>query len=165
MRRCSSIFNLASICSFLYCTNALTRSIEYKDEYEAAKVAAEKAVEVSTHNYNKRRGINTEIKQFKEQKSEAERFAKLQDEKDQAVIHHLVWKLYHIQEQIDEARTEIEEKNAGIADLRQEQEEHEDRLRKARKEVASAQKHLHKQEKEVKKRERDLEEKVRSCFL
>ena len=44
-------------------------------------MAQDKATEISTHNFNKRRGINMEIKQFKEQKNEAERFAALRKEK------------------------------------------------------------------------------------
>lgn len=41
----------------------------------------EKATENSTHNFNKRRGINSEIKQFKEQKAEAQKFEKMLGEK------------------------------------------------------------------------------------
>ena len=138
----------------------LYSSIEYKDEYEAAKIAAEKAIEISTHNYNKRRGINTEIRQFKEQKSEAERFAQLKEEKDQAIIHHLLWKLYHIQTEINTAQIEIEEKKEGMSDLMAQQEAHEANLNKARKEVASAQKQVLKQEKMVKAKEKEVADKV-----
>lgn len=139
-------------------------SIEYKDEYEAAKGAADKAVEISTHNYNKRRGINTEIRQFKEQKSEAERFAQLREEKDQAVIHHLLWKLYHIQDEITIAQAAIEEKKEGMTEILAEREAHEATLTKARKDVASAEKQVHKQEKKVKAKEKEVADKVNSSL-
>jgi structural maintenance of chromosome 1 len=59
----------------------ISGSADLKDEYNQAKNSMDKAVESSTFNYNKRRGINSELKQFKEQKSEAERYEKLLDEK------------------------------------------------------------------------------------
>lgn len=122
-------------------------------------------MEISTHNYNKRRGINTEIRQFKEQKSEAERFAQLREEKDQAVIHHLLWKLFHIQDDIKNNQTSIEEKKEAMTELVKEQEAHEERLRKARKDVASAQKQVTKQEKQVKAKEKEVAEKVGIALL
>jgi structural maintenance of chromosome 1 len=120
---------------------------------------------VSTHNFNKRRGINSEIKQFKEQKSEAERFQNLRDERDEAVIQHLLWKLYHIQEKIQTAKSQIDEKNESLTELRDVQTQHEEALKQARKKVASATKAVQKQDKEVKKREKELEEKVSSAWL
>lgn len=39
------------------------------------------ATENSAHTFNKKRGINAEMKQFKEQKEEAERFAKFQKQR------------------------------------------------------------------------------------
>lgn len=56
-------------------------SLEHKEEYEKAKAAQERAIENSTFNFNKRRGINSELKQFREQKSEADKFEKLQRER------------------------------------------------------------------------------------
>lgn len=166
------------------------RSLELKDEYEAARIAQEKATEISTHNFNRRRGFNSEIKQYKEQKSEAERFRTLQEQKvsesellkmtgfdsgltsilfasccapklqETALVHHLLWKLYHIQVSIDGAAEDIEAKHECLKEFQQEQEAHEAELRAARKSVASAQKAQSKQEKELKRREAALEEKV-----
>lgn len=140
---------------------ACCRSIEYKEEYEEAKIAAEKAIEISTHNYNKRRGINTEIKQFKEQKSEAERFSNLKEEFQQSIVHHLLWKLFHIQTEIKSSKAAIEEKKESMNELVQEQQAHDERLTKARKEHATAQKGVMKQEKRVKLKEKEVADKVR----
>jgi structural maintenance of chromosome 1 len=59
----------------------ISGSLELKSEYDRLKLAAEKAQEVLTGQYGKRKGINSEIKTFKEQKSEAEKFSRLKDEK------------------------------------------------------------------------------------
>jgi structural maintenance of chromosome 1 len=51
--------------------------LELKPEYEKLKALQDKAIEASTLNFNRKRGIHAEMKQFKEQKEEAERFEKL----------------------------------------------------------------------------------------
>jgi len=59
----------------------ISGSLELAPEYEKAKEAQERATENATFNFTKRRGIAGEIKQYKEQKSEADRFAALCQEK------------------------------------------------------------------------------------
>ena len=53
------------------------RSLELAADYDRAKAAQDRATEQATFNYSKRRGIAGEIKQFKEQKAEAEKFEKM----------------------------------------------------------------------------------------
>ena len=142
---------------------AIDRSLELKDEYERAKVAQEKASEISTNNFNKRRGINSEIRTFKEQKSEAERFAALRLEHEAAIVRHLLWKIYHAERSISEAqaaRAEIEE---SIGAAKQDIQQREESVRQARKEYASLDKTYKRQEKKVKQAEKSLEAKVRHC--
>jgi chromosome segregation ATPase len=50
-------------------------------EYERAKEEQDRATENATHNFTKRRAIAGEIKQYKEQKGEAERFEALCQER------------------------------------------------------------------------------------
>ena len=52
----------------------ISGSLELAPDYEKAKEALERATENATFNFTKRRGIAGEIKQYKDQKSEAERF-------------------------------------------------------------------------------------------
>ena len=59
----------------------ISGSLELASEYEAAKAAQERATENATFNFTKRRGIAGEIKQYKEQKGEVERFEALVREK------------------------------------------------------------------------------------
>lgn len=63
----------------------ISGSLELATEYDEAQKNQERATENATFNYTKRRGINGEIKQFKEQKTEAQRFEKLVE---QRVIYH-----------------------------------------------------------------------------
>lgn len=134
--------------------------MDLRAEYEEAKLIQDRAVEVSTQNFNKRRGINSEIKQFKEQKSEAERFANLRTEHEAAIVHHLLWKLYHAQNSIKEQREKVDEIEQGLGQSREAIVKKEENLKTARKEVASAEKAFKKHEKKVKEAEKRLEEKV-----
>lgn len=59
----------------------ISGSLELAGEYEKAKEAQERATENATFNFNKRRGIAGEIKQYKEQKGEADRFEALCEER------------------------------------------------------------------------------------
>jgi len=59
----------------------ISGSLELASEYEKAKEEQDKATENATFNFTKRRGIAGEIKQYKEQKGEAERFEQLAQER------------------------------------------------------------------------------------
>lgn len=59
----------------------ISGSLELAGEYEQAKAAQERATENATFNFTKRRGIAGEIKQYKEQKGEAERFESMCQER------------------------------------------------------------------------------------
>ena len=53
----------------------ISGSLDYKAEYEKLKAEAEEAAEQQTVQLNRRRGINSEVKQYQEQKREAENYA------------------------------------------------------------------------------------------
>lgn len=59
----------------------ISGSLELKAEYDDCKDSMEKATERATENFGKRRGIAGEIKTYKEQKSEAEKFETLVQER------------------------------------------------------------------------------------
>ncbi|KAF8817060.1 hypothetical protein BYT27DRAFT_6942369 [Phlegmacium glaucopus] len=60
--------------------------IQFASEYETAKEAQERATKNATLNLTKWRGIAGEIKQYKEQKSEADRFDALYQEQVSVII-------------------------------------------------------------------------------
>lgn len=57
------------------------RSLDLAKEYEEAKEALDKATEASNTNYAKKRGMLTEVKQFKEQREEVRQWEKMREEK------------------------------------------------------------------------------------
>ena len=59
----------------------ISGSLDHKAEYDAASTALDKATEASVNQHNRRKGVNGEIKQFKEMKKEAERWKSLGQEK------------------------------------------------------------------------------------
>jgi structural maintenance of chromosome 1 len=65
----------------------ISGSLELAGEYERAKAGQDHATENATFNFTKRRGIVGEIKQYKEQKGEADRFEALCDERVRLTSH------------------------------------------------------------------------------
>ena len=59
----------------------ISGSDELRDKYETLKQEKDKAEENTIYNYQKKKGMNAEKKQFKAQKEEAEKFQKLTQDK------------------------------------------------------------------------------------
>ncbi|KAI1112615.1 RecF/RecN/SMC [Nemania sp. NC0429] len=106
----------------------ISGSLEYKAEYERLQNEADQ-----------RRGINSEIRQYQEQKKEALSFQDKTNERDTAIVTHVLWKLYNFQ--------------------REHQENLKEKLEDARREQVDAHKEVHKAERQIKKQEKELEEK------
>ncbi|KAH7198660.1 P-loop containing nucleoside triphosphate hydrolase protein [Fusarium flagelliforme] len=66
----------------------ISGSLEYKAEYEKTQAEAEQAAENQNFQLHRRRGINSEIKQYREQKREADNFQNKTDERDAAIVTH-----------------------------------------------------------------------------
>lgn len=67
----------------------ISGSLELAPEYERAKEAQDRATENATFNFTKRRGIAGEIKQYKEQKGEAEKFEGLCQERVRVIVYQV----------------------------------------------------------------------------
>ncbi|KAL4266841.1 SMC family protein [Pleurotus pulmonarius] len=137
----------------------ISGSLELAAEYEKAKEAQDRATENATFNFTKRRGIAGEIKQYKEQKGEAERFEALCQQKDELILRRILYKLYHIEEAIDDNTREINSQNKTLAGLREQQRVHDEALEAARAEQAKARTSVMQKEKKIKKAEKALEAK------
>ena len=85
----------------------ISGSLEYKSDYERLKAENEDAGEQQTFQLNRRRGMNSEVKQYQDQKREAENYTKKANERDQAIVTHVLWNLYHFQRQIEDSSAEI----------------------------------------------------------
>ncbi|KAA8645930.1 hypothetical protein EYZ11_002503 [Aspergillus tanneri] len=136
----------------------ISGSLEYKAEYERLKAEAEEAAEQQTIQLNRRRGINSEIKQYQEQKREAENYARKAEERDQAIITHILWKLFHFQRTIDESSAEILKYQDELKEFRRNVEKYEKNVEEAKKEHARVGRDVAKAEKNITKKEKDIEE-------
>ncbi|KAH6918179.1 cohesin complex subunit psm1 [Coprinopsis sp. MPI-PUGE-AT-0042] len=137
----------------------ISGSLELASEYEKAKEDQDKATENATFNFTKRRGIAGEIKQYKEQKTEAERFKSLCEKRDDLILQRILLKLFHIEEAIDANSANINSKNKELKTLRKEQKVHDDALEAARAEQAKARTTVLQKEKQIKKAEKALDAK------
>ncbi|PFH55622.1 hypothetical protein XA68_17939 [Ophiocordyceps unilateralis] len=112
----------------------ISGSLEHKAGYERLQLDAEQAFENQNFQLHRRRGINSEIKQYREQKKEADNFQKKTEERDAAIIAHCLWKLYHFQKVMDESSSAIQAHQEDLKELRRSLETLELRLEAARKE-------------------------------
>ncbi|KAF3062027.1 Structural maintenance of chromosomes protein 1 [Daldinia childiae] len=140
----------------------ISGSLEYKPEYEKLQSEADQAAENSNFQLQRRRGINSEIKQYQEQKREAENFEKKTEERDAAIVTHILWKLYHFQQVMDDSSAKIQDHQENLKEFRRNVESFERKLEAARKEQADAAKEVHRVERQIKRQEKEIEEKENS---
>ncbi|CAD0090340.1 unnamed protein product [Aureobasidium mustum] len=132
----------------------ISGSLEYKADYDRLKIEAEKAAEDQAFRLNQRRGINSEIKQYQEQKREVDNYNRKADEKDQAVVTHVLWKLYHFQQMVESSGAEIQKHQDELKEYRRNVEAYEARLAEAQQEQARAGREVHKLERNIKNKEK-----------
>ncbi|CAG8711016.1 20828_t:CDS:10, partial [Racocetra persica] len=137
----------------------ISGSLELKADYEQLKIQQERATENSAFNFNKKRGINQDIQEYQRQKAQAQQFEKLQNEKTRILVDYLLWKLYHIQGNIDECREQIDSHNEIIREKQQVQKKYDADHKQARLEQAEIHKKHYRMEKEIQLKEKELEEK------
>ncbi|KIW26823.1 uncharacterized protein PV07_06626 [Cladophialophora immunda] len=137
-------------------------SIEYKADYDQLKAELDQAAEQQAFQLNRRRGINAEIRQYQEQKREADNFQKKAAERDEAIVTHVLWKLYHLQRQIEESSAEIQKHQEELKEYRRGVEKHEKSLDLAKREHAQASRGVGKMEKLIKSKEKEIEDKTSS---
>ncbi|KAM0302654.1 hypothetical protein ACHAPM_004656 [Fusarium culmorum] len=140
----------------------ISGSLEYKAEYEKTQAESEQAAENQNFQLHRRRGINSEIKQYREQKREADNFQNKTDERDAAIVTHSLWKLYHFQKAMDDSYAAIQDHQEDLKELRRNVESFEKRLDAARREQAAANRQVAIVDKDIKAKVRDIEDKENS---
>ncbi|KAI9927774.1 hypothetical protein ASPWEDRAFT_41881 [Aspergillus wentii DTO 134E9] len=136
----------------------ISGSLEYKAEYERLKAEAEEAADQQTVQLNRRRGINSEIKQYQEQKREADNYSRKAEERDQAIITHILWKLFHFQRLIDDSSADIQKYQDELREYRRGVEKYENNVEDAKKDHARVGRDVMKAEKNITKKEKEIEE-------
>jgi structural maintenance of chromosome 1 len=137
----------------------ISGSLEYKAEYERLKEALDEALDNQNFNLHRRRGINSEIKQYQEQKNEADNYAKKAHERDQAIVTHILWKLYHFQRVIEESGAEMQKHQEELKEHRRSIKKYEDSLREAQKEQSKVSRDVSRVERSIKTKEKEIEAK------
>lgn len=137
-------------------------SLEHKADYDKLKAELDEAAEQQAFQLNRRRGINSEIRQYQEQKREADNFQKKASERDEAIVTHVLWKLYHLQRQIEESSVEIQKHQDDLKEFRRGIEKYERNLDAAKKDHAQAARGVGKAEKAIKAKEKEIEDKTSS---
>ncbi|KAI0237086.1 Structural maintenance of chromosomes protein 1 [Massospora cicadina] len=137
----------------------ISGSIEYKEDYENLKLLQEQTTEDSAFNYNKKRSMAVELKQFQEQKKEAERYDALKAEKQGLVVQQILWKLYHTEARFLALEEELEHDDAGVAAANEELKREEEALKTAKADQSRCQLEVKKFEGQVRARQAELERK------
>ena len=133
-------------------------SLEYKAEYDQLKVESEAAAEQQAYQLNRRRGINSEIRQYTEQKREADKFLQKANERDDAIVTHTMWKLYHLQRQIEESSAEIQKFQDELKEYQRGIDKYTKTFDGAKQEYAKAGQTVSKSEKKIKAKEKEIDE-------
>ncbi|KAL8823480.1 MAG: hypothetical protein Q9191_005813 [Dirinaria sp. TL-2023a] len=137
----------------------ISGSLEYKAEYERLKEVQDETLDQQNFTLHRRRGINSELKQYQEQRREAEDYAKKADERDQAIVTHILWKLYHFQRVIEESEAEIQKHQEELKEQRRGVEKYDRALEEAKKDQAKFGRDVSRTEKNIKEKEKAIEAK------
>lgn len=97
------------------------RSWELKEEYDRLRTQYETAVDGNAFALNKKRGISMEVKQYRQQKEEAEQFTQLVQERLEMSARYLLWKLYHVEKKAQDMENEANNKRLAANDATDEQ--------------------------------------------
>ena len=137
----------------------ISGSLEYKAEYDQLKIECEKAIDDQTFKLNQRRAINAEIKQYQEQKQEAEEYERKAEERDQAVVTHVLWKLFHFQHVMQESGEQIQMHQEELKEHKRGVEKYHQRLEDAKKDQAKVARDVSKIERNIRSKDKEIEEK------
>lgn len=88
----------------------ISRSNEFKDEYVNKKIMMDRSEEELHHMYMKKKGITAEKKEAQGEINEAKKYQNLKEELSRVQIELQLFKLFNIQEDIDQLQNDLERK-------------------------------------------------------
>ena len=139
-------------------------SLEYKPEYDRVKSELDGATDQQSFQINRRRGINAEQRQYQHQKQEAKLYKEKSEDRDAAIVTHVLWKLYHLQQTIDESNAEIVKRQNELKDFRRNMSKFEKDLEDAKKKYATAGRSVGKADEKIKAKQREIEDMTASLI-
>eukprot|EP00048_Salpingoeca_helianthica_P017482 m.237445 g.237445 ORF g.237445 m.237445 type:complete len:1238 (+) comp21141_c0_seq1:100-3813(+) len=134
----------------------ISGSEELREEYERLKKEKTEAEEKHLFVQQKKKGFAAEKKQYKEQKEEAERFRKLQQDLATTKTEHVLWDLRHIERDVAGCIDGLKDKGKALDGLAKRRRKVEDQLKTKKQETAAQQKQIDVHEKNVAKQEKAL---------
>lgn len=99
----------------------ISGSLDLAEEYNNAKAQQEKVTEKATLNYSKKRGITSEVRHYREQREEVDRWEALKEEREELIVQHTLWRLFHIKEELDVCQAKIDEAEDRMKGLKRDQ--------------------------------------------
>lgn len=135
----------------------ISGSDDLKKDYENLEEQKARAEEKSALVYQRKRTITMERKQKKEQKLEAERHLKLQDQLKSLKREHFLWQLLNIENDMTKFNEELEDEKKSHEDLKQEQENCEREASKKKKEQAGYMKKIAQLERHIAEKNNKLD--------
>lgn len=85
----------------------VSQSSEFKEKYEQARTDKDAAEETVTQFWRKRKGMAAEKRQYREQKEEAERYERLQQQLADTKTEQALFELFHVDEDINLRKAEV----------------------------------------------------------
>ncbi|KAJ1503860.1 Structural maintenance of chromosomes protein 1 [Coelomomyces lativittatus] len=82
-------------------------SLEFKPEYDHLKQELDKTTEQLSLLFQKKKGFQSELKQYHHQHEEAQLFEKLQKEKVTLQLQQTLWQVYHLEQQLHQVHEQM----------------------------------------------------------
>lgn len=129
----------------------VSTSAEYRDEYNRARVEKDAAEEQVTHFWRKRKGMAAEKRQYKEQKEEADKFQRLQEELGRVKTLKAMFQLFHLDKDINTTKLDINDAEKELVSHENELEREQSSLSGVKEEVAALEKRRLQQERKLRR--------------
>jgi structural maintenance of chromosome 1 len=135
----------------------ISGSDELREDYEETKKNKADAEENTIFNFQKRRGITAEKKQYKEQLKEAERFNKLKDQQAEIQTNHLLFQLFYLNKDIEDTETDLKQKSEELGKLQKKKDSADKQLSEKKKDQAKLHQKSMAEERKTSKKLKELD--------
>lgn len=134
----------------------ISGSEEYRAEYDRCKTLLDRALEESTLNFNRRKGLGAELKQVQEQREDVLRYERLVAERTALQVEFHLWQLFHAEEDARRMGAQLEAKEAELSEAEAAVQKLEAAWRDAKKKAAKGQKDILAAERDLRAAQRQL---------
>ncbi|KAI8130777.1 Structural maintenance of chromosomes protein 1A [Lucilia cuprina] len=137
----------------------ITLSGALKDDYNRLKQEMILAEEETQFTYQKKKGIAAERKEAKHEKMEADRYARLKNEYNEKQVEYQIFRLYHVEKDIQRLNEDIESKQQEIKEVEKRKESADEVLKEKKKEAGKLNREMAKIDQEAREFETQMNKK------